>query len=93
MRPYWLLLFVLPVFSCGPQKKNNDINGQVILVSGSATVNDVPAQVGAIVRYGDVVKTAEDSILQITLEQKNVLQLSANSEFKYMVAAGDGLLN
>jgi len=67
--------------------------GTVIFFQGRALINgQQPATIGATVKHGDTLVTGDNSACEITVRNKNVMRLGANSALVFNLSEDDNRL-
>ncbi len=80
-----LLIAVLGIH-CKKSESKHAIDATIVFVEGTVTVNNVQANKGASLHYGDVIKTGEDGICRVQIGSKNILQIGKSSELLFNIS-------
>ena len=56
------------------------LEGEIVYLEGEAALNGIQAEVGAVVRPGDIVTTGADSAMEITFGPKNIIRFQSGTE-------------
>jgi len=87
-----ITVVVVYMVSCKQDVPTHDITATVVFMKGNVTVNDMNTSVGATIKFGDVIKTSEDSLCRIQIGDKNVLQLGKSSELVFNISEKSNIL-